>query len=66
MFIAASRFVIANGMEAAVCDAFSRHPHQVDTAHGVRRADELRPIARPGLPLKPGEPPITHLERVAD
>lgn len=66
MFIAVRRFMIANGMEAAMYDAFSRRPHQADTARGARRAKALRPIARPGFPLKPGENHTTRLERVED
>ncbi|KAA3650912.1 antibiotic biosynthesis monooxygenase family protein [Denitromonas sp.] len=47
MFIAVSRFVIANGMEEAVREAFIRRPHQVDDAPGFQRMEVLRPIAQP-------------------
>ena len=46
-FVAISRFVIANGMEAEVKAAFRHRPHLVDQAAGYCRMEVLSPLARP-------------------
>lgn len=46
-FVAVSRFVIANGMEAEVKAAFRARPHLVDRAPGFLRLDVLSPLASP-------------------
>lgn len=43
MFVAMSRFVIANGMEEDVRQAFEHRLHQVDEAPGFVRMDVLSP-----------------------
>lgn len=47
-FVAMSRFVIANGMEAEVKAAFRARPHLVDGAPGFVRLDVLSPCEAPG------------------
>jgi heme-degrading monooxygenase HmoA len=42
-FVAVSRFVVANGMEDAVCRAFLERPRKVDTEPGFRGFEVLRP-----------------------
>ncbi|MCU0965479.1 MAG: antibiotic biosynthesis monooxygenase [Burkholderiaceae bacterium] len=46
-FVAFSRFVIANGMEAEVKAAFRERPHLVDRAAGFVRMEVLCPLDRP-------------------
>lgn len=46
-FIALSRFVVANAMEAEVKAAFRARPHRVDHAAGFVRMEVLRPLDRP-------------------
>lgn len=46
-FVALSRFVIANGMEAEVKAAFRHRPHLVDQAPGYRRMEVLSPLTHP-------------------
>jgi heme-degrading monooxygenase HmoA len=43
MFVALSRFTIANEMEEQVRDAFRARPHAVDSAPGFVRLDVLTP-----------------------
>lgn len=43
MFLAISRFAIANGMEQDVRDAFRQRPHYVDSAHGFIRMEVANP-----------------------
>lgn len=47
MFVALSTFVIANGMAAAVQDAFRRRPHLVDDVPGFVRMDVFSPVDNP-------------------
>jgi heme-degrading monooxygenase HmoA len=47
-FVAMSRFVVANGMEAEVKAAFRARPHRVDAAPGFLRMDVLSPLDAPG------------------
>ena len=47
-FVAMSRFVIANGMEAEVKAAFRARPQLVDSASGFLRLDVLSPLEAPG------------------
>lgn len=47
MFVAISRFVVANGMEESVREAFVSRPHKVDTAPGFQRMEVLRPSEVP-------------------
>lgn len=47
MFVAMSRFVVANGMEDAVRQAFVDRPRLVDGAPGFVRMSVLRPSGRP-------------------
>ena len=47
MFIALSRFKVANGMTAQVHEAFERRPHHVDHASGFLRMDVMRPVDEP-------------------
>lgn len=47
MFVAMSRFRIANGMEEQVDDAFKNRPHQVDSVQGFVRMDVVRPVETP-------------------
>jgi heme oxygenase (mycobilin-producing) len=46
-FVALSRFVVANGMEAEVKAAFRARPHRVDRAAGFVRMEVLCPLDRP-------------------
>ncbi|HEX8560432.1 MAG TPA: antibiotic biosynthesis monooxygenase [Pyrinomonadaceae bacterium] len=46
-FVALSRFVVANGMEAEVKRAFGERPHLVDSAPGYVRMDVISPLDRP-------------------
>ena len=46
-FVALSRFVVANGMEAEVKAAFRERPHLVDRAAGFVRMEVLCPLDRP-------------------
>jgi heme oxygenase (mycobilin-producing) len=46
-FVALSRFVVANGMEAQVKAAFRARPHRVDQAAGFVRMEVLCPLDRP-------------------
>lgn len=46
-FIALSRFIVANGMEAEVKDAFLKRPHLVDEAPGFIRLEVLSPFDDP-------------------
>lgn len=43
MFLAISRFAIANAMEEEVRDAFRRRPHHVDRAQGFIRMEVANP-----------------------
>jgi heme-degrading monooxygenase HmoA len=47
MFVALSKFAIANGMTQAVKTAFEQRPHLVDSAPGFRRLDVLSPLTYP-------------------
>jgi heme-degrading monooxygenase HmoA len=47
MFVAMSRFVVANGMEESVRQAFELRPHLVDSAAGFLRMSVLRPMDCP-------------------
>lgn len=47
MFIARSCFVVANGMEHQVAEAFRRRPHAVDAAPGFVRMEVTCPVDRP-------------------
>jgi heme-degrading monooxygenase HmoA len=47
MFVALSKFVIANDMAAAVKQAFCNRPHAVDSAPGFVRLDVLSPEENP-------------------
>jgi heme oxygenase (mycobilin-producing) len=46
-FVALSRFVVANGMEAEVKAAFRARPHLVDRTAGFVRMEVLCPLERP-------------------
>src|SRR4051794_6481084 len=46
-FVALSRVVIDNGMEAGAKAAFRKRPHLVDGVPGYVRMDVLSPLARP-------------------
>ena len=46
-FSALSRFVIANGMDAQVKEAFRNRPHLVDGAPGFVRMEVLSPLEQP-------------------
>ena len=46
-FVALSRFVVANGLEAEVKAAFRERPHLVDRAAGFVRMEVLCPLERP-------------------
>lgn len=48
MFVAISRFTIANGMTDEVKEAFLRRPHLVDTAPGFVRMEVLNALDRDG------------------
>jgi len=47
MFVALSKFVIANDMEGAIKEAFQKRPHKVDGAPGFIRLDVLSPEEHP-------------------
>lgn len=47
MFVALSKFIIANDMEAAVKQAFRARPHSVESASGFVRLDVLSPEENP-------------------
>lgn len=47
MFVALSRFVIANEMHQAVKQAFQQRPHSVDSYPGFIRLDVLSPQENP-------------------
>ena len=47
MFIASSRFVVANGMAGEVREAFRTRPHLVDGAPGFVRMEVLSPLQAP-------------------
>ena len=44
MFVALSRFQIANGMEGEVKEAFRNRPHLVEDAPGFLRLEVLSPV----------------------
>jgi heme-degrading monooxygenase HmoA len=46
-FVALSRFVVANGMEAEVKAAFRERPHLVERTAGFVRMEVLCPLDRP-------------------
>lgn len=47
MFVASSRFVVANGLSEQVRAAFQGRPHQVDAAPGFLRMEVLNPVDCP-------------------
>lgn len=47
MFVALSRFTIANSMSAEVREAFRRRPHLVDGAPGFLRMTVMSPVDAP-------------------
>ena len=47
MFVALSKFAVANGMTEEVKAAFSARPHLVDSAEGFLRMDVISPEDRP-------------------
>jgi heme-degrading monooxygenase HmoA len=47
MFVALSRFTIANGMSAAVREAFLNRPHVVDNEPGFLGLSVMSPTERP-------------------
>ncbi|MEO8539099.1 MAG: antibiotic biosynthesis monooxygenase [bacterium] len=47
MFVALSRFTIANGMAASVREAFVNRPHAVDDEPGFLGLSVMNPIDRP-------------------
>ena len=47
MFVAMSKFAIANGMTAEVKQAFRDRPHLVDSAPGYVRMDVISPLDLP-------------------
>lgn len=47
MFVAMSKFVVANGMEAEVKQAFRARPHLVDDAPGYLRMEVFSPLDAP-------------------
>ncbi len=47
MFVASSRFVVRNGMEAEVRLAFLSRPRLVDNAPGFQRMEVLQPVDKP-------------------
>ena len=47
MFVALSRFLIANDMDDAVKEAFRNRPHAVDAASGFERMDVISPVENP-------------------
>ncbi len=48
MFVAMSRFTVANGMIEDVAEAFRNRPGLVDSAPGFRRMDVMTSIDPPG------------------
>ena len=44
MFVALSRFVIANEMDSAVKEAFRNRAHLVDSTPGFQRLDVISPV----------------------
>ena len=47
LFVAISKFAVANGMTQEVKDAFIARPHLVDSAEGFVRLDVLSPVESP-------------------
>ena len=47
MFVALSRFTVANGMTSQVKEAFLNRPHLVDCAPGFLRMDVISPLDNP-------------------
>lgn len=47
LFVAISKFAVANGMTRQVKEAFLARPHLVDSAEGFVRLDVLSPIDKP-------------------
>lgn len=47
MFVAMSRFRVANGMEKQVDEAFKHRPHEVDSVSGFVRMDVVRALESP-------------------
>ncbi len=47
MFVALSRFTIANGMADAVRGAFRQRPHLVDRASGFLNMEVMSPVGNP-------------------
>ena len=47
MFVALSRFSVANGMAAAIHEAFRQRPHLAEQAPGFLRMDVISPRDRP-------------------
>ena len=47
LFVAISKFAVANGMTKEVKDAFVARPHLVDSAEGFVRLDVLSPLESP-------------------
>lgn len=47
LFVAISKFAVANGMTQQVKEAFVSRPHLVDSADGFVRLDVLSPIETP-------------------
>ena len=47
MFVAMSTFVVSNGMELDVKDAFCNRPHMVDDVDGFIRMEVMNPIDEP-------------------
>lgn len=44
MFVALSKFVVANGMTLEVKEAFKKRPHRVENAPGFVRMDVISPF----------------------
>ncbi len=47
MFVAMSTFVVSNGMEQEVNQAFCNRPHQVDDVDGFIRMEVMNPVETP-------------------
>ena len=47
MIVAISKFVVSNGMEREVAEAFANRPHKVDSAPGFVRMEVLSPEENP-------------------
>ncbi len=47
MFVAMSKFTVANGMTPQVKEAFANRPHLVDSAPGFLRMDVISPLDNP-------------------